>query len=97
MAIPLLTALLIHIIWLHWRYQHLNPKITTTVRAVTGVSSYVVTSVLLCLLYTNIEDIGDSENLFANRSNSGQALRVIASPANSACYVEIGERHDGAE
>lgn len=90
MAIPLLVALLIHIIWLHRCYQHLNPKVTATVRAATGVSSYLVTSILLCLLYTNIVDIAKTANLFKNRSSSVQALRVIASPENSVCYVETG-------
>ncbi|MFJ3685593.1 hypothetical protein [Pseudomonas sp. NPDC090208] len=89
MAISLIAATLIHIIWLSRAYQHINPEIQKRVRAASAAICWVLTCALFVLVQQALQDRAFPENYLPGSSASGQVIRVIASPDNSVCYAEI--------
>lgn len=95
MAIAVLSALLIHIVWLARAYTHTDPANTRRVRAAAAGASLVVTAVLFCLIQSALTDILKIK--FDSASGTRQVIKVIASPDNSICYAEIQALDDMAK
>lgn len=94
MAIALITATLVHVIWLHRCYRHLDPRITSKIRAATGFLSWLLTASLLVLVQQALHDGDFHEIYLQGSSGSRQVIGVIASPDKSACYAEIRDLPD---
>jgi hypothetical protein len=89
MAIPVLAALLIHIIWLSRTYKHANLVIMSRVRAGAAIGSWIITTALFCLIHNVVSDLA-ARNIYLGGDSAGrQVVSVISSPDNSICYVEM--------
>ena len=97
MAIPVIAALLIHVIWLARAYQHARPEVMQWVRTGSAVTSLILTTVLFCLIYIRVSDLA-SQNFYL-RSDSGarQVMAVTSSPDNSICYAVISNLDDNGK
>lgn len=83
MTIAVLSALLIHIIWLARAYKNTNVRIMARVRAGAAISSWIITTALFCLIQATLPKI-----YFSTDSGGRQVVRVISSPDNSIRYAE---------
>lgn len=97
MAIAVLTALLFHIIWLSRAYQHVNPVIMSRVRTGAAIGSWVITTILFCLIQNAVSQLAPLNLYLGGYSASRQAVSVISSPDNSICYVEIRSLDDSGK
>lgn len=87
MAIAMLSALLIHVVWLARAYTHATAQNTRRVRAIAAGASLVITTILFCLLQDTITEL--YKNKLHMDPAAKQVIQLIASPANSICYAEI--------
>lgn len=89
MAIAILSALLIHVIWLARSYTHTKPEFTKRCRAVCGVVSWVLTTIIFCLLQRELSELNASGRIFLSE-NARQipGMRLACLPSNTGCYVE---------
>jgi hypothetical protein len=56
MAIPVLAALLLHVIWLARAYRHVNPAIMSRVRTGAAIGSWAITTILFCLIQNAVSE-----------------------------------------
>lgn len=85
MDIAVLSALLIHVVWLTRAYTHSDPAIAKRVRTCGAVASWAITTVLFCL----VQEAASAKFNFGSDSGSRQVIRLVTSPENSICYAEI--------
>jgi len=97
MAIPVLAALLIHVIWLTRAYRHVKPLIMSRVRTGAAIASWVITTALLCLIQDAVSKLAPPNFYFGADSASRQVVSVISSPDNSVCYAEIRSLDDSGK
>lgn len=97
MAIPVIAALLLHVIWLARRYQHATPGVMKRVRTLAAVTSLTLTTVLFCLIYNNVSKLAQRNIYFGVSSVSGQATAVTPFPDNSICYTETRNLDDNGK
>ncbi|WP_146041268.1 hypothetical protein [Pseudomonas sp. MPR-ANC1] len=97
MAIPVIAALLLHVIWLARRYQHATPSVMKRVRTLAAVTSLTLTTVLFCLIQNNVSQLAHRNIYFQVGSASGQATPVTSSPDNSICYTESSNLDDNGK
>jgi len=90
MAIPILLALLIHIIWLTRVYRHISPIITQRVRNAGAIASLVISTVLLCLIWQFIgEQMLNREELISHQLPPMEIVSLVSLPDNSGCYATV--------
>ncbi|QIB09034.1 hypothetical protein GZ982_30275 (plasmid) [Pseudomonas fluorescens] len=94
MEIPVIAALLLHVIWLARSYQHAKPEMMQRVRTASALSSLILTTWLFCLIYSRVSDLADLNFKFSAQPGGREVVRVISSPDNSVCYAEIGTFDD---
>jgi len=78
MAIAVLSALLIHVVWLTLAYKHQDARNQRRVRALGAFSSWGVTTALFCLIYTAYQDSPTLHGV----NVSDQAMCQFESPQN---------------
>lgn len=97
MAIPVIAALLLHVIWLARSYQHAEAGTMKRVRTLAGISSLILTTTLFCLIYNSVSHLAPQNIYFGVGSVSGQATHVTSSPDNSICYTETSNLDDNGK
>jgi hypothetical protein len=92
MAIAILFALLIHVVWLARAYEHTNPATRKRVRSASSILSLIITTTALCLLV----DAAPALKIFLTTDSVSQhGNSVTASPDNSACYAKYPKLDEG--
>ncbi|WP_426237433.1 hypothetical protein [Pseudomonas sp. TWP3-2] len=97
MAIPVIAALLLHVVWLARSYQHANPAIMKWMRTTCAVSSLILTTALFCLVDQRVSSLASANFYFCAGSGARQVVSVTSSPDNSICYAEISNLDDNAK
>ena len=97
MAIPVIAALLLHVIWLAHSYQHATPAVMKWVRTVAAFTSLALTTALFCLIYNSAIQLASRNIYFGLGSASGQATPVTSSADNSICYTESSNLDDNGK
>lgn len=89
MAIAIIAALLIHVIWASRSYVHLSPEITYRVRAGCAIGSLILTTTLFCLIQSALHELHLPKKYLEVHSAERQVVKIASYPANSICYAEI--------
>ena len=97
MAIPVIAAVLLHVIWLAHSYQHAKAGVKKWVRTVAAFTSLALTTTLFCLIYNSVSQLAPRNIYFGLGSATGQATPVTSSPDNSICYTETGNLDDNGK
>lgn len=97
MAIPVIAALLLHVIWLARGYEHAKPGVMKWVRTLAAFTSLALTTALFCLIYNNVSQLAQRNIYFEVGSVGRQASPVTSSPDNSICYTESSNLDDNGK
>lgn len=97
MAIPVIAAVLLHVIWLANSYQHAKPGVRKWVRTLAALSSLVLTIALFCLINNSVSQLAPRNIYFGVGSVAGQPWNVTSSPDNSICYTESSNLDDNGK
>lgn len=88
MAIAVLAALLIHIVWVARSYVHADARVKSRVRAVAAIGSLITTTALFCLIQNTLQTTVLPRFYLGSDSATRQVVSVVTSPDNSVCYAE---------
>lgn len=89
MTIAILSALLIHVIWLARTYTHIKPEFTKRCRAGCGVLSWILTTAIFCLVQLELSELNASGRFFLlENTQQIPRMRLACLPSNTGCYAE---------